>query len=151
MLPQLNVNINDVDTTVALIPDRTIVPAVVETVEVDENKAKTGHNLIITFATTAPVPESTVPGKPVGPGRKLTNYYPLQASEKQIENGQENMWLERIVQLIDNVLGTEQGNRPTLEEAVEALRGKPVALTVRVESDDQYGDQNRVGRVEPAA
>lgn len=151
MLPQLNVDINSVDTTVALIPDRTIVPAIIESAIPEENSKKTGYNLVVKFKTTEALEESTVPNKPVPAGRVLTNYYPLQPSEKQIEAGNPDQWLDRVVELVDTALGTEQGNRPQLDEAVASLVGKEVLLTIRVEEDEsgQYGTQNRIGKVAP--
>jgi len=147
MLPQLDVNINDVETRMPMIPDRTQVPAVVESAVVEENKSKTGHNLVVSFKTSEPVEESTVPGKPVPAGRELKNYYPLQPSEKQIEAGNENAWLERVCILLDALLGCSKGNRPSLVEGINELHGKSSLLTIQLEESDQFGTQNRIRKV----
>lgn len=149
MIPNLDIDIANIDTSIALIPDRTQLPAVIEAIEPLENKAKKGFNLKVTFKTLEPSPESTVPGKSVPAGRAFDVYFPLQPSDEALKKGDERGYLERIVKVIDAALGTSQGNRPSLSEALSLMHGRNVLATIRIEKDEEYGDKNRISAIAP--
>lgn len=148
-LPELNVDIAGIDTSRPLYPDRTDVPCSIDNIEVTENKAGTGHNLVVTFKSTEALP-STKDGVSVRVGNPLTKYYPLQASEAQIAKDMGDRFKEDLADLIDAAFGTDASSRPNLtSEVMQDLFGKSVLITARFRDDDTYGQSNEVGRVKP--
>jgi hypothetical protein len=146
-LPELNIDIAGIDTTRPLYSDRTDVPCVIDSVDVVENKAKNGYNMVVVFASTEAIPAS-VEGKTVPTGNKLTKYYPLQASEKQEAADMGDKFKEDIALLFDAAFQTDKETRPNLtEETLQALFGKEVLITARFRDDETYGQSNEVGRV----
>lgn len=147
-LPNLNVNIGDVDTSRPFIVDRTQVPATIDNMDVVDSKSSDGKNLVVYFKTSEPAP-STKEGQVINAGYTLRKYYPLQASPKQIEAGREDGWREDIASLVDCALGTDNDSRPSelTQELLQELFAKKVLLTVRLEESDQYGMSNSISRV----
>lgn len=135
----LNVDLNNVDT------GRPVLPAgmyamKVDNVEVVENKAGTGRNLIVDFALTQPA-ESTK-GHPVHAGFRVRSYYPLQASEK---NPDSDLWKQQLARLQDVITGSSLGNRGPFNPY--EFREKEILVDLVVENTDEFGDQNRVKRL----
>ena len=145
----LNVDLAGHDASRPLLPPADY-PLSIKEIKVEENKDKTGRNLVVSFATTQPA--TSVTGKPIPVGQVLTNYYPLQASEKQIEKGTPDAWKDRIALLIDAALQTDETTRPNLNgEVAAAMYGKVVLGSVSIEKTEQYGEQNRLGQLKPLA
>lgn len=146
-LMSLNVDLAGHDATRPIIPPSDQ-PLVIADIKVDDNKDKTGKNLIVEFQTTQPI--TSTRGKPVQVGTKLTNYYPLQASQKQIEAGTPLAFKDRIALLLDAAFNTGESNRPNLNtDTAIALKGKVVLASISIDNDPQYGEQNRVGTLKP--
>ena len=143
----LSVDIAGHDATYPLIPPGDY-PFTIKSLAVEDNKDKTGRNLVVEFATAQPL--TSTRGKPIAVGQTLRNYYPLQPSPEAIEKGTPNKWKDRICLLIDAALSTNENNRPNLNpEVAAALIGKTLLGSVAIESSAQYGDQNRLGNVKP--
>lgn len=135
----LGIDLNQVDTGRPVLVAGTY-QMNVASVEVQDNKAGTGRNLIVDFATTAPA--TSTKDKEVAAGFRVRNYYPLQPSDKKPEN---DLWQQRLAQLQDAVLGTTQGDRPPFNP--HEFKDKMVMIVLDIESSEEYGDQNRVKRI----
>lgn len=144
----LNVELAGVDTARPLIPDNSQVPMLVKEVAVDDNKARTGKNLIVTFATAAPCVSTK--NKQINPGFVLTKYYPLQPSQKQIDSGMGDRPFIDLSMLVDALFGTDESNRPNLTgEVVSQMTGKQALVVIRIRDSEDYGEQNEIARVLP--
>ena len=109
----LGVDLNDVDAGRPVLPKAQYVMKV-DNVEVVENKAGTGRNLIIDFATTQPT-ESTK-GAHVNVGFRIRNYYPLQPSEN---NPDSDLWKQRLAWRLSKV--SVASSTPTSSRSVKSL------------------------------
>jgi len=67
----LDDDLSDVDTSFPLLAEG-VYDMVIKEVKLEENKAKTGNNVVIKVATT--VPAKSVKGEHLNPGMVLTNY-----------------------------------------------------------------------------
>jgi hypothetical protein len=135
----LDVNLDDVDTSRPVLPKATY-SMVVHKVEVSENKAKSGRNLIVDFATTQP--HQSTKDVNINPGFTVRSYYPLQASEKHPES---DLWKQQLARLQDAVTGTEQGARGAFNP--HEFTGQAVLLTLDIETSEEFGEQNRIRKV----
>ena len=144
----LNINLAGVDTSRPVVADGTDTPMTVVEVSVDENRAKTGHNLVVVFATTQPV--QSTKGKTINPGYRLTKYYPLQASPKQVESGMGDRPAIDLAMLVDALFGTDMTNRPNLDaEVIRQMTGKTARVILKIRESEEFGEQNEITRVLP--
>lgn len=135
----LNVSLDDVDTGRPVVAPG-VYAMKIGNVEVVDNKAGTGRNLIVDFELIQPA-QSTKDAV-INPGFRIRNYYPLQPSEK---NPESDLWKQQLARLQDAVMGTSIGNRGAFNPY--DFREKQVLVDVSVETSDEYGDQNRVKRL----
>lgn len=138
----LNIGLGDVDTSMPRLASGKHLMGI-KKAEVGPNKAGTGHNLLVSFATKEPA-ESTA-GDVLNPGFQVRKYYPLQQSDK--ENAPD--FRRDIAVLIDAAYNVDDANnRPTLsQETIAGLVGREVVVTVKVTQSDEYGEQNEVGMI----
>jgi len=120
---------------------------VIKSVEVKPNKAETGKNLVVTFATTGNA--ISTKGEPVNPGFPVTRYFALQQSD----NPKAPNYLRDICKLIDAALGTTQENRPNLNgETLASLVGKEVLCKIKVRAaDGDFDESNDIADIKPLA
>ena len=135
----LNIDLSSVETARPVLPAGNYV-AIVKAMEKQENKAKTGFNLVVHFATVAPT--TSIKGSPVDAGFQIIDRYPLQPSQEKPDS---NYWQVKLAQLQDAATGSSDEHRPAFNP--QEILGKQVLLVLDVESSDEYGDQNRVKRV----
>lgn len=135
----LGIDLNEVDTSRPVLKAG-VYSMKVNRVEVSENSAGTGRNLVVDFALTAP--GESVKGEQINPGFSVRNYYPLQPSEK---NPDSDFWKQNLARLQDAVLGTSQGNRPPLNPG--ELREKQILVNIDIEESEEYGKQNRIKKL----
>ena len=142
----LNINLDAVDTSRPVLASGTW-PMGVKSIEIQENKAKNGRNLVVTFAlaNTATSVKAAEDGRSgdLNPGYTLTKYYPLQQSE----HPKAPDFRVDIARLIDAAFGTSQGSRPTLNEALDQIQGKVVAVRTKVRTSEEYGDQAEIAGI----
>ena len=131
----LNIDLTQVDTSFPVLAPGTYQMRIDEVV-IAPNKAGTGSNLVVSFATTDE--EQTKNGDSLKPGFKVRKWYPLQASEHSADS-----WLRNLVILTDAVFKiTDPSERkPFNEDLIAAMRGNEVKCTVKV-STDQSGAVN---------
>lgn len=145
-------DVNDVDNSRPILLEGSYILNIADIV-IEENKEKTGHNLKVTLATTAPA--TSVEGREKGneenikPGFKLTRWFPLQAKP-----GSDHDFRKGLVELMDAALKTEQGTRPPITpELLMSCKGKEViaSVKVRTETQGQYAGNisNDVARLRP--
>lgn len=143
-------DLNDTDTSAPVLVEGTYI-ARIEKADVVENTAKTGHNLCVIFATTAPATstagaERGVEGD-VAAGWKLRRYYSLQPSLKNPDFD----FRKGLAELQDAALKCERGARPPFNP--NDLLGKEVVIKVkvRVPTDGPYAGQpgNDIANVRP--
>ena len=144
----LNINLNAVETSRPVLSPGTW-PMEVKVVEIQENKAKTGRNLMVVFALAdeATSTKAAEEGRTndLSPGYVLAKYYPLQQSE----HPKAPDFRVDIARLIDAAFGTSQGNRPSFSEALSQIEGKVVAVRTKVRSSEEYGDQPEIVGIAP--
>lgn len=145
-LVALNINLAGHDATYPIAPPMDY-PLQIKGLAVEENKDKTGKNLVLEFVSINP--GTSTRGKAMAPGDlKLKKWYPLQASEKQIAEGKHDSWKNGLCNLIDAVFGTSETDRPDLTPEIAAqIPGKVVLGSVTIENDPQFGEQNRLGKI----
>lgn len=100
-----------------------------------ENNAKTGNNLVLTHEIIDPANRKDT-GEPVGRSIKITQYISLVPTEKY--DPDEN--LRRIAEAVGHNL-----NEP-LE--LEHIEGMVCRVVIGSESDEKYGEQNRIKKWE---
>jgi len=138
----LDTNLLEVDISRPLLTKPVVRLKVVEMVE-KENNAKTGTNIVTTFETVFKEEAKTEKGTTtVEPGYKLTVYTGLSVTEKRTE---ENIRKD-LKRLRMGITGQEGGAFAPLDQYI----GKEVDAKLKIEKDDQYGEQNRVGQLTPA-
>ena len=140
-----NIDLSNVDTEMPVLCDGTYNFEIKE-FEVAENKKKTGHNLCVKFALTTPGDSVKArergESNDISPGFQVRKYYPLQQSDN--ENAPD--FRRDLAVLQEAALGAKgELNNETLEQ----LRGKQVAIKVKVTDSDVYGLGNDVVRVMP--
>lgn len=144
-LSALSIDLAGHDATRPIAPDGEQ-PVVVTEVKVDDNKDKTGQNLVVSLANVNPITATN--GKIIAPGAlELNLYLPLQRGAKDIEKNTDG-WKDRICLFVDAAFGTNQDNRPNLNaETVAAIKGRTLICDIGHEDTPQFGTQNRAGRV----
>ena len=140
-----NIDLTNVDTEMPVLCDGTYNFEIKE-FEVAENKKKTGHNLCVKFALMTPGDSVKArergESNDISPGFQVRKYYPLQQSDN--ENAPD--FRRDLAVLQEAALGAKgELNNETLEQ----LRGKQVAIKVKVTDSDVYGLGNDVVRVMP--
>jgi hypothetical protein len=137
-LANLNIDTNDVDTSMPCILDKKVGATITEAT-IEQNKRGNGFNLVVKFSTST-VAEGSA--GPINPGYPLRKYYPLQQSE----NPKAPDFRRDIALLIDAVFQPESpASRPPLNtETVNDMIGKEVILKLKIEESDEYGAQNSV-------
>jgi hypothetical protein len=136
----LGLDLGGVDTSRPVLPDTQHVLEV-EKVEVTDNKAKTGRNLVVTFKTVNDSPDITGE-RIISAGYKVTKYYTLQQSD----NPKAPDFKADLARLQDAVEGTKQGERPPFNPYNYV--GRMVLAKLKVRTDDEYGTQNEIGKLD---
>jgi hypothetical protein len=136
----LGIDLGGVDTSRPVLPDTQHVLEV-EKVDVTDNKAKTGRNLVVTFKTVNDSPDITGE-RIISAGYKVTKYYPLQQSD----NPKAPDFKADLARLQDAVEGTKQGERPPFNPYNYV--GRMVLAKLKVRTDDEYGTQNEIGKLD---
>jgi len=102
----LGLDLSTVDVSRPCLPEMVHVLAV-DKVEVKDNKAGTGRNLVVVFKTVNDSPDVTG-ARVISAGYPITKYYPLQQSD----NEKAPDFKADLARLQDAVEGTKQGERP---------------------------------------
>lgn len=149
----LDFDTTDVDTSRPLLPKGKYRFRVKELTALP-NKAGTGKNLLSVFELV--YSDRSTKGDPVHAGYQVRKYYPLQPNPKKVEakaTGDEDAqsydekgWLKDITILTDACLGIKDpADRPRLnKDTIAMCVGKEVEVSLSIESDSQYGEQNTV-------
>lgn len=137
----LGIDLSGVDTSRPALPEGMYVLEVKD-VKREQNKAQTGFNLVVAFATTSDSPDVTGE-KNIAAGFQVRKYYPLQQSD----NAKAPDFKADLARLQDAVEGTEQGNRPPFNPFNYV--GRQVMAKLKVETTDEYGTQNNIAKLEP--
>jgi hypothetical protein len=113
--------------------------------KIEPNKAQTGHNLLVIFASREATKSHT--GDPISPGYTVRKYYPLQQSDN--ENAPD--FKRDIAILLDAAFGVKNpADRPKLNtETISALVQRPVVLALSLKDSDDFGLQNEIRSVKP--
>jgi hypothetical protein len=136
----LNIDLTDVSTTMPVLSSG-LYNMVISDMEVQENKKKTGNNLVVTFKTTTA--ETSVQAMEKGeaddlkPGYPVKKWYPLQQSDN--ENAPD--FRRDLAALQEAAVGSKG-----LFD-MDQIRGKAVAVKIGVSDSEQYGLSNDVNRV----
>lgn len=146
----INIDIANHDASRPLLPEGQYSGILKSAGVVPSKNAPGNFNLLIEVATTEE--QTSTKGTPLRPGFSIRRWFPLQASEKQIEAGMENSWKDQLAVLVDGLFQSSQGNRPALDQAlITQMSGMPVVFATKVTKDDTYGDGNELGRIAAAA
>ncbi len=144
----LNIDLNGVTTARPCPQDGEYV--VTLTNAVIEQKDK-GPMLTITFVTANDIlgiPLNDAEAPVIPSGYQINERYRLY----DVDNPRAPKFRETLARLVDGVLGTNDGNRPTdFNAALETMLNKNCVLVLKAENDDQYGWQPRVKKVKPLA
>ena len=141
----VNLDLAGVDTSMPRLEPGTYAMSIAS-VSIKPNKAGTGRNMQVEFATTSQA--NSTKGDTIHEGYKISKYYPLQ----QAENANAPNFKRDICILIDAVFGTTQETRPALNsETINSMKGKIVDVIVGVSTSDQYGESNEVKRIKSHA
>ena len=142
----LNIDIQNHDASRPVLPAGTYQGQIAGAEVVESKNAAGNYNLMVTVKTIEPY-ESTK-GTPINAGYSLKRWFPLQASEKQIEMGMGESFKDQLAIMVDNLFGTTAEDRPALnQDVITQMIGKAITFTTTVRSDDQYGDGNDLGRM----
>lgn len=135
----LNIELKGIDTSMPRLEAGEYLCSIKE-VKMEENKAKTGHNMVVQFATMEDAQSTT--GDTLAPGWTLSKYYPLQQSE----NEKAPDFRRDICRLVDAAFKIEDdSDRPDLnEETLLQLVGQEVVVKVALRESDEYGIQNEI-------
>lgn len=141
----LNVDLNEVDTSMPVLVEG-VYTATIDKVEVVENAAKTGNNLLVIFKTITPATslKGQAEGKEgdVAAGWPLRQYMPLQNNPDKPESRD---YKENLAAFQDAVTGSTKGNRGRFLPSTYI--GQQVALRLKVSEDPTYGKQNNIARI----
>lgn len=135
----LGMDLSNVDVSRPVLPETEVV-LVTDKVEVTDNKAKTGRNLVVVFKTVNDSPDVTGE-KIISAGFPITKYYPLQQSD----NPKAPDFRADLTRLQDAVEGTSQGNRPLFHP--HNYVGKMVAARLKIRMDEEFGNSNEIGKL----
>lgn len=141
----LNINLSEVDTSMPRLALGDYILRVKEAKVAESSNTPGNNNLVVVFETTE---EATgLNGETISPGFQLTNWYPLQQSEK--ENAPD--YRKNIAILLDAVFKVKDPeDRPALtNDLLPQFIGEEVVAKVKLRGseDDQYGIQNQIGRL----
>lgn len=138
----LNIDVKDVSTAMPRLAENEYICSI-KSATVEENKAKTGNNLVVVFATTEEAEDQN--GEPLGAGIQVRKYYPLQQSS----NERAPDFRRDLTILVDAAFNIDEAhNRPTItNETLAQLVGEEVSVRVRLRESDQYGLQNEIARI----
>lgn len=139
----LGMDLSGVDTSRPVLPEQIHVLSI-DKVEVKDNKAGTGRNLVVVFKTVNDSPDVTG-AKIISAGYPITKYYPLQQSE----NEKAPDFKADLARLQDAVEGTKQGTRGAFNPY--NYTGKLVMAKLKVRKDDEFGDSNEIVKLEYAS
>lgn len=135
-------DLNDVDTA-RPVPRDGEYPFVITAVSKKANKDQTGNNLVVEFESEQEM--TSVEGKTIKPGFKLTKYYPLQ---NKADKSSDWDFTQGLARLQDGVEGTKQGQRPPFKPGT--YQGRRVFLNLKAEPDKATGEINcEVKRIKP--
>ena len=143
----LNLDLNDTDTSFPVLPAGTYRVSVKAVEQVASKKVVGGFNLKVTFATVNT--ETTVGGVKAGltddqaPGLTFNRWYPLQPSDNANFD-----FKQGLAELQDATQGTTQGNRPPFNPA--AIIGTEVNARLKLRVSDEFGTQNDIGSLSVA-
>ena len=147
-LAQFNINIDlaGVDTSMPVLETGHYILEV-DTVEVKENKEKTGNNLVVACKTCAPA--NSVQGRADGKvedikaGFPVKIWLPLRQSTKSIDAPD---FRKRLAEFQDAVEGsTKETRNPDFNPF--NYKGMKFVAALKVVDDEQYGLTNNVGRL----
>ena len=85
----------------------------------------------------------SIKGKTIKPGLALTEWYPLQSTDKDTGEATKK-WKDNFARLFDAALGCTKENRPKLGEGLQQLPGQVVRARVTTETDDSGTVRNRI-------
>ncbi len=129
-------------------------PAKIDKLEVSDNKAGTGQNLLVIFKIDGPIAslDAAANGEvnDMPNGTLMRKYYPLQQSD----NPKAPDFRVDLCRLVDAVYGTTDDTRPDLtEDVLNGTLGKPVMLTLKLaKPTTEYPDAStEIGRVSKLA
>lgn len=139
----LGLDLSGVDTSRPVLPEQMHVLSLAK-VDVTDNKAGTGKNLVVVFNTVNDSPDVTG-AKIISAGYPITKYYPLQQSE----NPKAPDFKADLARLQDAVEGSKQGERGPFNPFNYV--GKLVMAKLKVKKDEEFGDSNEIVKLEFAA
>lgn len=141
----LNLDLNDVDTSMPVISEGLYV-LTVDKIEIVENKSKTGNNLLVIYKTTGPTTslKGQLEGKEldIAAGFQLRQYMPLQQNPDKPDARD---YTENLANLQDAVTGSKKGTRGKFMPSTYI--GRQVAAKVKVQDDPDYGKGNSIARL----
>lgn len=139
----LGLDLSGVDTSRPVLPEQVHVLNI-DKVEVKDNKAGTGRNLVVTFKTVNDSPDATG-ARIISAGYPIIKYYPLQQSD----NEKAPDFKADLARLQDAVEGTKQGERGAFNPFNYV--GKLVMAKLKIRKDDEFGDSNEIVKLEYAS
>lgn len=127
-----NMDLSTVQTGMPLIPEGLVELEVVK-LELKPNKNGTGQNLNITYHTTQPI--TSFEGKLLNPGFPVFDLISLTPTDKYDPR-------QRLAEFKEAVTGSKVGAFNPLEQYLNCR----VAVRVKIERNDEYGNKNRIAR-----
>jgi len=125
-------DLSTVETGMPLLPEMLVALQVTE-INLTPNKAGTGHNLNIKFATTEPM--TSTEGKAINPGFPVFDLISLAPTEKYDPK-------PKLAEFKEAATGSKTGPFNPIEQYIGAV----VTVRLGIERSDEYGNKNRIKR-----